>query len=532
MSAGFDVLIVGSGPAGVSAAFPLLDAGLQVLMVDGGTPAVVPPPTGQLLQLRERDPQQWRWMVGSNYHALRQIDALSPKLRVPTHADVFAGFAAANRIDTQDFIAVGSLAPGGLSKAWGCGVATLSADELAPFPFPSADLRPSYEAVTRRIGVSGAASDDLADYFGLDDWAQPPVALDALQAGLLQRYTARPAARARAGFRLGRSRVAALTEAMPGREACDLSGTCLWGCARRALYSATDDLRLLRERANFHYRPGFVVDRVIRSGSRVGVQAGNGGGEALHARRLVLAAGTLASTRLALQVLAHRDAVPLQSCPSAAFLLCVPRQLGRRRVPAFGLGQLSFALALAGQDGSPVTGFGSLFDTGGIPVAEFARFLPMARRHGVDVLASLLPACVVGNLFLPGHLLDARLSLGADDALQVRGRYAEPVPALMAQAQAQLRAHFRRLGAIMLPFSFALGKPGGDLHYAGSLPMRAQPARGQTDRWGELAGYDGVHVVDGASLSALTEKSHTLTLMANADRIGRRLGQVLGGQAQ
>jgi choline dehydrogenase-like flavoprotein len=40
---------------------------------------------------------------------------------------------------------------------------------------------------------------------------------------------------------------------------------------------------------------------------------------------------------------------------------------------------------------------------------------------------------------------------------------------------------------------------------------------------GELYSMKGVYVVDGACLPSLTEKSHTLTIMANADRIGNLL---------
>ena len=42
-------------------------------------------------------------------------------------------------------------------------------------------------------------------------------------------------------------------------------------------------------------------------------------------------------------------------------------------------------------------------------------------------------------------------------------------------------------------------------------------------------GLEGVHVVDGACLPSLTEKSHTLTIMANADRIGRNLARQMTG---
>ena len=44
---------------------------------------------------------------------------------------------------------------------------------------------------------------------------------------------------------------------------------------------------------------------------------------------------------------------------------------------------------------------------------------------------------------------------------------------------------------------------------------------------GELVGAPGIHVVDGASLPFLPAKSHTLTIMANADRISKNLAQTL-----
>ena len=139
----FDVIIVGSGPAGVSAAFPLVKAGLKVLMVDGGQKGSISPPSKPFLTERAESENQWKWMVGEDFHALKKLDAVSPKLRVPTHAYVFEDFIAKNRIQTDNFVAVGSLATGGLSNAWGCGVARLSASELAECPFPASEIESS-----------------------------------------------------------------------------------------------------------------------------------------------------------------------------------------------------------------------------------------------------------------------------------------------------------------------------------------------------------------------------------------------------
>ncbi len=520
MSADFDVIVVGSGPAGVSTAFPLVEAGLKVLLVDGGKATTLLPPSKPYLISRAEDENQWEWMVGRNYHSLRNVNAVSPKLRVPTHAHVFEGFDAANKIDARGFVAVGSMAQGGLSNAWGGGVARLSIQELADYPFSSSEIDPSYATVTRRIGVSGALNDDLTDYFGLDDWADPPIRMDTLHSRILNGYIKHKSEVSALGMRLGRSRVAALGQDRGERKACDISGNCLWGCHRRALYTAREDLEALMRNPNFTYKSGFIVDRVIGASEYRAIEGKDATGyQTLKARKIILAAGTLATTRLALQAINLTKPIMMQACPTAAFMLWLPAALGTPRVATFGLGQLSFVLSMQGG----LSGFGSLFNTTGIPVAEFAKYMPFRKRYGIDLLKFLLGSCVVGNLFLPGHLSTATLSLNADASLRIEGGYQNEVSRLMSFAEQRLRKVFWKMGALLLPKSFTVGRPGSDIHYASSLPMRAYPVLGETNAFGEIFGLDGVHITDGASLSSLTEKSHTLTIMANADRIGRRL---------
>lgn len=520
MSFDFDVIVVGSGPAGVSSAFPLVEAGLRVLLVDGGREVTLSPPASPYLVSRAVDENQWEWMVGKDYYALQNVDAVSPKLRVPIHAPVFEGFNASNKINASGFVAVGSLAQGGLTNAWGCGVARLSPYELSNFPFSPSEIESSYAVVARRVGVSGAMHDDLSEYFGLDDWADPPLQMDALHSRLLKRYSKKKSDVSALGMRMGRSRVAALGQDRGARKACDLTGNCLWGCHRRALYSATEDLELLKRYPNFIYRSGFVVDRVARTGEYRTVEGmDKSGHQALKARKIILAAGTLATTRFALQALKLDKPVAMLACPTAAFMLWLPAALGVKRAPAFGLGQLSFVLSMPGGD----NGFGSLFNTTGIPMAEFVRYLPLRKRYGIDFLKVFLSSCVVGNIFLPGYLSTATLSLRADGALIVKGGYRNEVAGLMSFAEKRLRMVFRKLGALLLPMSFTIGRPGSDIHYASSLPMRADPQLGETDASGQLFGLDDIYIADGASLPVLTEKSHTLTLMANADRIARNI---------
>lgn len=523
MSGQPDVIVVGSGPAGVSACFPLLDASLGVLMLDGGATPDLEPPEEAFLDWRSNRGDQWRWMLGADFVALRDRGAVSPKLRVPGHRYVFEGFGEANRIVANGVAAVGSMATGGLSQSWGCGIAALSEDELSAFPCPKHRIRDAYCVVSRRIGLSGATDDDLSSYFGVDAWAAPPIPADELHSEMLDRYTAQRNLHHSHGFRMGRSRVAVLSRDQGTRRACSATGNCLYGCRNRSLYAATEDLHALRRRAGFRHEKGHVVAIGVGKDGDPWVEvAAQGGRERLRARKVVLAAGALTTTRLALSALSIAGEVRLESSPTAAFLLWRPQHLGRRPGNGFGLGQLSFV-----QQSGSCRAFGSLFSPTGIPLSEFVVRLPFGRRSGIDIMRSIMSSCLVGNLFLPGSMSELRLAVSSDGDLLVRGAHGAAVKAVMRELEADLRRAFRRTGWFLVPRSFTLGVPGGDLHYGASLPMRASPRRGETDAAGTINGLPNIHVADGASLPEISEKPHTLTIMANAHRIGEEIAAEL-----
>lgn len=143
-------------------------------------------------------------MVGRNYHALKMPGSFSPKLRIPNHAHVFDGFSQVNKVDTEDFIAVGSLAAGGLSNAWGCGVSQLTGKDFEAYPFNHEAMARSYSAVIERIGISGPKQDDLSEYFGLVGELQPPIPIDELHLALFKKYGLKRSKLIANGFLLGR----------------------------------------------------------------------------------------------------------------------------------------------------------------------------------------------------------------------------------------------------------------------------------------------------------------------------------------
>ncbi len=516
----FDVIIIGSGPAGVAAAYPLVKEGIRVLMVDGGKNSKISPPTEDFLSLRAKDTNQWKWMVGSDFHSLKMHDAVSPKLRTPPLAYVFEQFKELNRISSDNFITIGSLATGGLSNAWGCGVARFSKEEFKNFPFQESEMQESFASVAMRIGLSGRSSDDLAGYFGLDEWAQAPVELDNIHSHLLCRYKNLKHTMTPLGFKMGRARVAALTENQVDRLKCNSCGNCLWGCSRRTLYSAADEIPSLRKYDNFFFKSGFLVEELSRKNGFwivEGESLVDGQRKMISARKILLAAGTLATTKLTLKALKYNHPVPLLSCPTAAFMVWLPKFLGISRASSASIGQIAFTLALK----SNVSAFGATFLTNSINISEFVRHAPLTSSNGISLFSNLLSSCIVGNMFLPGNLTVASVKVQENGNLNVTGKHSDLVNPLMNEAEKKLRKVFWKLGAILLPKSFTIGSVGNDIHYAGTIPMKLTPSIGESNSIGEVLTLDGLHVVDGACLPVLPAKSHTFMIMANADRIGR-----------
>jgi hypothetical protein len=531
MNPDFDVIIVGSGPSGVSAAFPLMGAGLRVLMVDGGIIPTHKFPIEDYISWRSRDPNQFGRMVGGDYHALKIQDGDSPKLRVPSLAYVFDRFKIENQINSNGFIAVGSFAPGGLSNAWGCGVAQYSNEELASFPFPELDINKSYGEVASRIGISGGCADEMSSYFGLDQWCQPPIDLDDIHRYLLQKFEKSKDHLMDSGFRLGRTRLAVLSRDFKGRQGCSLTGNCLWGCYRKSMYSSSDELPELMKFSNFKYLSGFNVEEVYsNSDGCVGIKGKNisqNSHEEITASKIMLGAGTLATTRLTYKMLGYLEPFDLLSCPTAAFMMWVPRYFGQIKKSTFGSGQLAFNIKTNGG----VSAYGATFPTTAIPVSEFVSHMPLGARASIRILRNILSSCLIGNVFLPGIFGGARGQLDKLGGLNLSYSKNPLVDDSMRGVYRLLKSSYAKLGGVLLPGSFTVGRPGGDIHYSGSIPMRLNPKIGETDPNGVVMGAENIHIIDGACLPLLSEKPHTLTIMANANRIAKLVANELKEQA-
>lgn len=520
MSIDIDVVVVGSGPAGVSAAWPLVEAGRRVLMVDAGG-ATTPPPIERppLAQVRGRT-DAWRHLLGARLQSLRAMPDMSPKLRTAAEPALARDYCEHNCIATSGFTAIGALARGGLSNIWGAGASAFDAADMKGWPITPTDLAPSYRAIAARIGMSGSNDDDMSAIHGRALTLDPPLALGPQADTLLRRYALR---RSDVSIRLGRARNAVLTRERVKRSACTLDNFCMWGCSRRAIYNAAYDVEQLLERPNFRMQERTVVQGLRREHGLWRLDLLD---TATHQRGtiaapvVILAAGTLPTTRLVLALLGRFDRpVRVHSTPALALAFTMPDQLGRALPDrGFSLGQLTLTAPLPGIDDYSLA---TVFSGDGVSAGEIAAAMPLSRPAALGLTRLLLPTLLFCLLYLPSRYSanTARLIPGDDGRprLAVAGGVITGIKSALDGAVRTISRDFRRLGALRLP-GIKTYPPGAEAHYGGTLPMGEA-----TSAAGEVVGAPNLFIADGSVLPSLPAKHHTFTIMANADRIGRHV---------
>ena len=65
-----------------------------------------------------------------------------------------------------------------------------------------------------------------------------------------------------------------------------------------------------------------------------------------------------------------------------------------------------------------------------------------------------------------------------------------------------------------------IGLPGEGNHSGGTFPMASKPSGFETDVLGRLKNWNKIHIVDSSVFPTIAPTTITLTVMANAHRIG------------
>jgi choline dehydrogenase-like flavoprotein len=521
---------VGSGITGAQAAHALIEGGARVLMLDGGlrdetyAPLV---PGGDHVAIRRSDPAQHRWLLGDRFEGVAWGEAAHtltpPRQHLVRETDRWLPAQG-------DFQHMESLAYGGLGAGWGAGCAVYTPTELERAGLDASRIGPAYEAVGRRIGLSGEA-DDATAYCGRGlKTLQPPLRMDESITALRGQY-ARQRERFRArGIVMGKMPMAVLTRALGERGANPYTDMEFWADHARAVYRPWMTIEDLEREPGFEYRGGCFVTRFDEAPDHVAVRVrplAGGEEQVVRARRLVLGTGALGSARLLMRSQPAIERVPLLTNAYAIAPCLHLRRLGRPLERArSSLGQLEMFLDPAG-DGAAVR-MVSLYTYRSLLLFKLVKELPFALGDGLALMRALAPALVLATINHPDapdagkgarRVRDDASPTG--DALRFEYRRTE---AEQREDDACERRIVRAMAALGAPaLKRQPMRAGATVHYAGTIPFGDGRTPGTLASDGRLAGTRRVYVADGSGLRWLPANGLSFTIMAWAHAVGRAL---------
>ena len=532
-----DVIVVGSGPGGVHAAYALVEAGRRVLLLDYGledhryAPVI---PRSSFPELRRSDPDQHRYFLGDGFEGVPLGSVRVGAQLTPPRLHVFAESAERVPIESETFQASASLALGGFGAAWAAGVFPFAEEELRDLGLDAAEMQPHYDAVAERIGVCGGR-DDLAPFFAWSPSLMPPLEVDSNADAILARYRRSRERFHAAGFFLGPTRLAVCTQEHRGRGPESYLDMSYWADFDRSVYRPQWTLDELRRTSRFTYYGGRFVQSFSEVGDRVRVQAlrlEDGAQEEHQAAALVLAAGTIGSAWIVLRSLGRYDQpIPILCNPYAYVPMLNLGTLGRPvRDRRHSLAQLTCMLSVPGAGGRTVQA--QVFSYRSLLTFKLMKESPLAQRENLRIMRLLIPYFTILGIHHEDRPTPAKrllLRRGGESAPdRLRIDYAPARDELQAQRSDErtLRRIFRRLGCA--PLRTLRPGHGANIHYAGTFPMDPRGGELSCDYAGRLRATRAVHLADGSVFPWLPAKGLTFTLMAHANRVGALLAKRLG----
>ncbi len=528
-----DYIVVGSGCSGAIAAETLVEAGVDVTMIDAGinNSTTKLPPGKTFLNLREHDKEQYKYFIGEHAEGINWGIVSKGAQLTPPRLYMTESINENIPLTSKTFSPLESLGYGGLGIGWGVQCWEYSDVDLKKVGLDPERMRTAYETVGKRIGIS-ATKDAASTYtIGTLKTFQPSAQPDKNHRHILQRYLKWEKYFQKKGVFIGRTPLALLTRSKDRRQGYRYLGTDFYSDADQSAWRPWMTVNKLRQKKNFHYIGSQLVVSFSEKADIVTlntIDLKTNIKNTFYCRNLVLASGALGTARIVLRSQAPIGTkTPLLSNPHSYIPAVQPHMFGKGyESKKLGFGQVSYFIDPDSTDsGISVAssyGYQSLMLFRIISQIPFnfsdGRILSRFLTPGLIVIIAQHPDSASSQKYLKlvkdsssptGDRLAAKYFLSDDDEQEWDRR------------DKQYMSTMRKLGTF--PIKRIKTEHGSAIHYAGTVPFSDKSEKLHLSSTGRLHKTKHVYVADSSGFRYLPAKGLTFTLMANAHLVAENV---------
>lgn len=456
----FDVIVVGSGPAGVSTAYPLIKAGLRVAIIDGGLTRKKNEKLDDFSDINLTENSNGYDLFKNNSFIFNKTYRL---LRIKSNVEVFQ-----------------TLSKGGFSKFWHGISDFFTSSELKTLGLPVNQIQKEYKEIAKQINLKSNLTLDIHNSLILK---------------------------------------AAKSESHLSSNIYKLSSA--------TNYTNTLSVDVFKKFKNFTYIPNQLVYK-IKDGSKFvkaeTISIDNSLKSIFQARFLILAAGSINTTRILLRSLDLFNYKTTFLTKAHYVIVCLHlRTLFKKKVSGKKrLGQL--AISSKQKQKGLAKFFIQLFNFNLQSIDRAIKYLPILKSLGKISLKIIAPCLIFADVRFPAfESKDKFCILKKDsdkkDILEIQFKETEKELKDHQEELKKIKKQLKILGLIPL-------KTGSDYitsHYAGGVPYKQKDGKISVEISGKLHKANRIYIADASSWRALPSKPPTLTIMANAARIGKNI---------
>lgn len=468
MNSQLDVIIVGSGPAGVSAAYPLIKAGLKVAIIDGG------------LEERKKDEKL------DDFSDINLTETSNAYELFRNNSFIFNKTYRLLRIKSKIEI-IQTLSKGGFSKFWHGISDFFTSSELEATGLPALEIQSEYKEMAAQIKIESELPLDI-------------------HSKLILR-----AAKSKANL-----------------------GNTVYKLPSAAGYVNTLSIDVLKKFKNFTYASDQLVFKVKDNLKFVEIQTisiDKSLKSMFKARFLILAAGSINTTRILLRSLELFGYQTTFLTKAHYVIACLHLRtfFKKKKFKKMKLGQLAISSKQTQRGLSKF--FIQLFRFNPQAIQKAIKYVPLPKPLAQILIRFIATSLVFADVRFP--VLESK-----DKFCKLKKDFMEKdiLEIQFKETKEELRNHQKELKKIKQQLK-ALGlfplKTGSDYitsHYAGGVPYQQKPGKISVDINGRLHQAKRIFVADSSTWRALPAKPPTLTIMANAARIGKNVLRIFTGK--